>query len=84
MITVAELKGMAENKSLPIGEAWNGLESAAERLEFIESFLTATAERMRLDAHVHARTDPLHAATMTAFAQDVMTGITAITKRKGG
>jgi alpha-D-ribose 1-methylphosphonate 5-triphosphate diphosphatase PhnM len=75
MITVAELKGLAANKALSIGEAWNALDAAAERLEFIESFLTATAERMRLEAYVHTRTDPRHAATLEAFAKDVATGI---------
>ena len=71
MITVAELKGLAANKALSVGEAWNALDAAAERIEYMENWLRPIVERMRLEAHVHRRTDPIHAGTLEAFAKDV-------------
>lgn len=71
MITVAELKGLAANKALSIGEAWNALQAAAERIEDAENWLRPIVERMRLEAHVHQRTDPIHAERLEAFAKDV-------------
>ena len=71
MITVAELKGLAANKALSVGEAWNAIDAAAERIEYMENWLRPIVERMRLEAHVHRRTDPIHAGTLEAFAKDV-------------
>ena len=71
MITVAELKKLAANKALSIGEAWNALDAAAERIEDMENWLRPVVERMQLEAHVHRRTDPTHAETLEAFAKDV-------------
>ncbi len=36
MITVAELKGLAANKALSIGDAWNALDEATDRIEALE------------------------------------------------
>jgi hypothetical protein len=84
MITVTELRTLAETKALDIGKAWEALDQAADRLEYIERHLTATAERMRLESYVHERTDPRHAATLAAFATDVMTGIYVASAKGGG
>jgi len=80
MITAAELKDLANDKALAIGDAWDALDQAAERIEYMECWLRPVVERMRLEAKSHQYSDCYHAARLEAFAKDIETSYTGIRK----
>ena len=58
MITVAELRELANNKALSIGEAWNALDLAADRIEELEKLLDNIQENIRI-RHCVTQTYPV-------------------------
>jgi hypothetical protein len=71
MITIAELKGLAANRAPSIDEARSALADAADRLEYVETWLRPVVERMCLAAFINETANPRHAEVLTGFAKDV-------------
>lgn len=66
---IIKLKKLANTPDLPIGEAWNALDEAADHIEATTCWLRALAERIELIADV--TNNERHAKTLRAIAKDV-------------